>query len=62
MNVRCWNCGNDQEVPLTEERERIKDIIVERLDSMARTYRATGFAYRYQVFSDAVELVRSFRL
>lgn len=62
MNVRCWNCGNDQEVLLTEERQRVKDAIIQRLDGMARAYRATGFALRYEVFSDAVDFVRSFRL
>jgi hypothetical protein len=62
VNVRCWNCGNDQEVPLAEERERIKAAVVARLDSLARTYRASGAALRAEIFSDAVEFVRSFRL
>jgi hypothetical protein len=60
--VRCWNCGNDQEVLLTEERERLKNAIIDRLDGMARAYRATGAGLRYEIFSDAVEFVRSFRL
>ena len=61
MIVRCWNCGNEQEVLLTEERERIKKAIIDRLDGVARAYRSSGNAIRYEIFSDAVDFVRSFR-
>jgi hypothetical protein len=61
MNMRCWNCGNDQEVVLDEPRIQMKEQIVQRLQSLADLYANTGFPFRAEVVTDMVTFVRSIR-
>lgn len=59
MNHKCWNCGQDLDVPETDIRAAERNRIATRLEDMARVYRATGNGIRYEVYSDAAQLARA---
>ena len=61
MNVRCWNCGNDQEISFSDEIERVKSSIVGRLQSLSDTYAKIGYTSKFEAVQEAVNFVRSFR-
>jgi hypothetical protein len=62
MNVRCWNCGNDQEVFLDDVRAQVKNQIMQQLQYMSNLYATTGFPLRVDVISDVLRAVRTIRL
>lgn len=57
MNVRCWNCGNDQEVTDTAIRAEERARVVATLEREARIAGTCGDIYRHNALMQAIRLI-----